>query len=390
MDFYVVLGVERSASSRDVKRAYRRLARRHHPDINPGDQEAEAFFRRVTEAYETLIDPERREEYDEHGHVRPVPDGAGVEFEGFDFSASAIGESASTFGDLFAEVFADSGAARAQETGGRGVDLHATLRLDFEDAMRGGTYEVTQTRVARCDACGGSGLRRVAESRCGSCAGTGQSRWTRGHMVFSRRCGQCGGTGRRRHRPCGVCRAEGVVSCTEAVAFRIPAGVTQGARIRVPGRGSTGRRGGATGDLYVTVAVDPHPILRREGDDLHLVLPVAIHEAALGARVEVPTLGGSARVRIPPGTQVGQQFRLRGRGAPSARSGAPGDLLVEVRIVLPRVLDERSKELMRELRQLHTEDVRERLRRDRPASRDTTRKRAADARQGNRTGVLHD
>ena len=358
MDFYVILGVERTASSSDVKRAYRRLARKHHPDINPGDQEAEAFFRRVSEAYNTLMDPERRQEYDEHGHVRPGSDGAGVEFEGFDFSVSATAESASTFGDLFADVFAEPGTGHAQETGVQGVDLHTALRLDFEDAMRGGTYEVTLTRVARCDACRGSGLRRVAESRCAGCAGTGQSRWTRGHMVFSRRCGQCGGTGRRRHGPCGVCRAEGVVSRTEAVAFRIPVGVTHGARIRVPGRGGTGRHGGATGDLYVTVAVDAHPLFRRVGDDLHLVVPVAVHEAALGARVEVPTIGGSTRVRIPPGTQSGQQFRLRGRGAPSPPSGAPGDLLVEVRIVLPRVLDERSKELMRELRRIHTEDVR--------------------------------
>ena len=358
MDFYVILGVERTASAIDVKRAYRRLARKHHPDINPGDQEAAAFFRRVSEAYKTLIDPERRQDYDEHGHMRPSPDGAGVEFEGFDFSVSHTGESASTFGDLFADVFGGAGGGRPQRTDTPGVDLHAALRLDFEDALRGGTYEVTLTRVARCDACRGSGVRRVAESRCVSCGGTGQSRWTRGHMVFSRRCGQCNGTGRRRHRACGVCRTEGVVSCTEAVAIRIPAGVSHGARIRVPGKGSTGRRGGTTGDLYVTVAVDSHPLFRREGDDLHLVVPVAVHEAALGARVEVPTIGRSAKVRIPPGTQSGQRFRLRGRGAPSPRGGQPGDLMVEVRIVLPRVLDERSKDLMRELRRIHTEDVR--------------------------------
>ena len=361
MDFYVILGVERTASAIDVKRAYRRLARKHHPDINPGDQEAAAFFRRVSEAYETLIDPERRQDYDVHGQMRSSHEGAAVdlvEFEGFDFSVSATGESASTFGDLFADVFAGSGGGRSQGTGTRGVDLHTALRLDFEDAMRGGTFEVTLTRVARCDACRGSGLRRVAESRCVSCGGTGQSRWTRGHMVFSRRCGQCGGTGRRRHRPCGVCRTEGVVSRTEAVALRIPAGVSDGARIRVPDKGSTGGRGGTTGDLYVTVAVDSHPLFRREGDDLHLVVPIAVHEAALGARVEVPTIDGSARVRIPPGTQSGQRFRLRGRGAPSPRGGQPGDLMVEIRIVLPRVLDERSKELMRELRRIHTEDVR--------------------------------
>ena len=361
MDFYVVLGVERTASASDVKRAYRRLARKHHPDINPGDREAEAFFRRVSEAYETLIDPARRQDYDQHGQVRPRPDGATVdvvEFEGFDFSVSSAGTAASSFGDLFADVFVESGTGRGRETVAQGVDLHAALRLDLEDAIRGGTYEVTLTRVAQCDACRGTGLRLAPESRCVSCAGTGQSRWTRGHMVFSRRCGQCGGTGRRRHHPCGVCRAEGVVSCTEAVALEIPAGVVHGARIRVPGRGSIGARGGPTGDLYVTVAVDPHPLFRREGDDLHLLVPVAVHEAALGARVEVPTLDGSARVRIPPGTQSGRRFRLRGRGAPSPRGGETGALIVEVQIVLPGVLDERSKELMREFRRLHTEDVR--------------------------------
>ena len=362
MDFYVILGVERSASARDVKRAYRRLARRYHPDINPGDSEAEAVFRRVSEAYETLADPERRQAYNEVGHVRPGADGVGVEFEGFDFSVSSTGESASTFGDLFADVFADSGVGRAQDTGTQGVDLHAALRLAFEDAMRGGTHEVTLTRVARCDACRGSGVRRVAESGCVTCGGTGQSRWARGHMVFSRRCGQCGGTGRRRHRPCGSCRADGVVSRSEAIALRIPAGVTDGARIRIPDKGSAGRRGGTTGDLYVTVAVDSHPLFRRDGDDLHLVVPVAVNEAALGARVEIPTVSGSARVRIPPGTQTGHRFRLRGRGAPSPVAGEPGDLVVEVRIVLPRVLDERSKELMREFGRIHTDDVRAGLR----------------------------
>ena len=361
MDFYVILGVDRTASAIDVKRAYRRLARKHHPDINPGDQEAEAFFRRVSEAYETLIDPERRQDYDVHGQMQTSPDGAAdplVEFEGFDFSVSSKGESASTFGDLFADVFANSGGARVQDTGTRGVDLHTTLRLDFQDAMRGGTYEVTLTRVVRCVACRGSGRRRVAESRCVSCSGTGQARWTRGHMVFSRRCRHCGGTGLRRYRPCDACRTEGVVSRTETVVFQMEAGVIDGARIRVSGKGSTEGRGGATGDLYVTVAVDPHPLFRREGDDLHIVVPVAVHEAALGAKVEVPTIEGSAKVRIPPGTQSGQRFRLRGRGAPSPRGGQPGDLMVEVRIVLPRVLDERSKNLMRELRRIHTEDVR--------------------------------
>jgi molecular chaperone DnaJ len=217
---------------------------------------------------------------------------------------------------------------------------------------------VTVSRVARCDACRGAGARRVAESRCRACAGTGQSRWTRGHMVFARKCGQCGGSGLRRYRPCGVCRAEGVVSRTEALDVRVPAGVAQGARLRVPEKGSVAGPGGAVGDLYVTVTVESHPLFRRDGDDLHLVIPVAVHEAALGARVEVPTIDGRARVRIPPGTQAGQRLRVSGKGAPSPLTGAPGDLIAEVRIVLPEVLDERSKTLMRQLAAAVTEDVR--------------------------------
>lgn len=360
MDLYVILGVERSASAGELKRAYRRLARKYHPDINPGDRETAAVFRRMTEAYETLMDPERRRDYDAHGLAASPPPEGDVAFEGFDFSgASARGDAPSSFGDLFAEVIAESGRRAPGEA--PAVDLHATLEITFEQAMRGGAHEVTVTRVAACDACGGGGARRVAESRCSSCAGAGHSRWMRGHMVFSRRCADCGGTGRRRHRPCGVCGAEGVLSRIEAIAVPVPAGVTDGTRLRVSGGGNAGRRGGPTGDLYVTVAVERHPLFRREGDDLHLVLPIAVHEAALGARVEVPTVAGRARMRIPPGAQSGQRFRLRDRGAPSPRTGAPGDLIVEVRIVLPRVLDERSKELMRQLAETSTEDVRDGL-----------------------------
>ncbi|MEE2635795.1 MAG: J domain-containing protein [Acidobacteriota bacterium] len=356
MDFYVILGVDRAASAIDVKRAYRRLARKYHPDINPGDREAAAFFRRVTEAYETLMDPDRRQDYDHHGPTLVEVKGGSVEFEGFDFSSSSTGAAASTFGDLFADVFAGSASVPSRD--GASVDLHATLPLDFEQAMRGGAYDVMVTRVASCDACRGTGARRVAEGPCAACAGSGQSRWTRGHMVFSRRCGQCAGTGRRRQRPCGACRTDGVVSRTESVSIGVPPGVLEGARVRVAGRGSVGRRGGAVGDLYVTIAVAPHPFFRRDGDDIHLELPVAVHEAALGTRVEIPTLGGPAKVRIPPGTQTGQRLRLRGRGAPSPRTGEPGDLMVEVKIVLPHVLDERSKELMRELAERSTDDVR--------------------------------
>ena len=355
MDFYVILGVDRAASNSDVRRAYRRLARKYHPDINPGDREAAALFRRVAEAYQTLSDPERRYHYDHHG-TTPAPASDGVEFEGFDFSVSSSGESASTFGDLFADVF--TGQVSGKGKGAQSVDLHVTLNLEFEQAIRGGEYEVTLTRVARCRACRGSGLRLVAESMCAGCSGTGQSRWTRGHMVFSRQCNHCDGTGRRRHSPCDLCRADGLVSRTEVVLVDLPAGIENGARVRVAGRGSVGHRAGLTGDLYVTVVTEPHAFFRRDGDDLHLLLPVAVQEAALGARVEVPTISDRVRLRIPPGSQSGQRFRLREQGVPSPRTGKPGDLIVEIQIVLPSVLDERSKELMRELAKIDNENVR--------------------------------
>ncbi len=361
MDFYVILGVDRSASANDVKRAYRRLARRYHPDINPGDQEAAAIFRRVTLAYETLMNPERRQDYDAHGERGDPPAVGEVQFQGFDFSVSPAGESASTFGDLFADIFARSATDAGEDSPSQAVDLHANLKIDFADAMRGGRHELTLTRVTRCHACGGSGARRVAESRCPACAGSGQSRWTRGHMVFSRACAQCGGSGRRRERPCSVCRTEGLVSRTETVGIQVPAGIADGTRLRIAGQGSSGRRNAATGDLCVTVAVAPHPLFERDGDDLQLVVPVAVHEAALGARVTVPTIDGQATVRVPSGTQSGQRFRLRDRGAPSPHTGKPGDLVISVRIVLPRMLDERSKELLREFGRINSEDVRAEL-----------------------------
>ncbi len=355
MEFYVILGVDQAASTADVKRAYRRLARKYHPDINPGDHEAEAFFRRVSEAYETLIDPDRRQDYDARGLLRETGSGAEVEFEGFDFSVSTTGEAASTFGGMIADVFADSNRAPVKNR--PRVDLHATLRLRFSHALNGGRYGVTGTRVVRCEVCEGTGSRRVADGPCTSCAGSGQDRWTRGHMVFSRQCEQCGGTGRGRQRPCGVCRTEGVVARSESVDVDVPAGIADGTRLRIAKKGSV-EPGGTLGDLYVTVAVEPHPLFTREGDNIHMVLPVAVHEAALGSRVEIPTISEPIRMRIPPGTQSGQRFRLRGRGATSPRTGEPGDFVVEVRLMLPRGLDERSKELIRELAEIGAEDIR--------------------------------
>jgi molecular chaperone DnaJ len=348
MDFYIVLGVPRTATVVDVKRAYRRLARRFHPDINPGDHVAAGRFKEITEAYETLSDPERRRRYDLLGY-QPEPVDASAGFEGFDFSASVHAVQHGTFGDLFAEVFRRE---RRSPRHARGADLHAVLRLAFDEALRGCEKRLTVTRQARCSACAGSGALRGPGSSCTQCQGTGQLRAARGHMVFTRVCPRCEGTGVVRFEPCRTCAGTGLHTRSESVVIRVPAGAHDGARMRIAELGHAGAGGGPPGDLYVTLQVFPDERFRWEGDDLHVVLPVAVHEAALGARIEIDTPDGPARMRVPPGTQSGQRFRLRGRGAPSPQ-GQRGDLVVETRIMLPPLLDERSKELLREFGAIH-------------------------------------
>ena len=358
MDFYLILGVERGASLADVKRAYKRLARKYHPDINPGDRQAAAQFRQIAEAYETLSDPDRRRGYDSAG---PSPSPANGDrtygFEGFDFSVTVGGTDAPTFGDLFGDVFRQRERDRA-DGAERGADLHQTLTVGFEEAIRGGPRSIAVTRQERCRTCGGIGRLNVTEARCLPCHGSGVVTSTRGHMIFSKACPHCGGTGRQRSAICPGCDGQQAETRTEALTINLPAGLRDGARIRIPGKGHAGRNGGETGDLFIGVQVQPHLVFRREGDDLHITVPVAVHEAALGAKIEVPALDGPARLRIPPGTQSGQTFRLRERGIPSARDGRRGDLVVEVRLALPRVLDERSKELLREFGRINHQDLR--------------------------------
>jgi molecular chaperone DnaJ len=356
MDFYIILGVERAAHVNDIKRAYKRLARRYHPDINPGDRMAEAHFRQIAEAYETLIDPERRRQYDARGHAAGPVEPPTYGFEGFDFSATVSGDAASTFGDLFADVIRQRDA-RQEAASARGADLHQAIDVSFEDAMRGGQRSVAVTRQERCRTCHGLGRLRVGESRCTACHGSGVVKSARGHMVFSRPCAQCGGGGRERQTLCTACDGRQVEMRAETLTLDLPGGLADGTRIRVPGKGHVGRDGGENGDLYITVHVQPHPVFHRDGDDLHVVVPVAVHEAALGAKIDVPTLEGTTKLKVPPGTQSGQRFRLRERGAPSAH-GRRGDLIIEARLVLPTLLDERSKELLREFGRINSGDVR--------------------------------
>jgi molecular chaperone DnaJ len=358
VDLYVILGLERGATLADVKRAYKRLARKYHPDINPGDRMAAAQFRQIAEAYATLSDPDRRRCYDTTGTIIGRTEEQTFGFEGFDFSVTVSGAEAPTFGDLFADVLFQREARRQESTALRGADLHQSIALSFETAMRGTEWAVSVTRHEHCRTCKGLGRLHVAETRCPHCHGGGVVKSARGHMVFSKPCATCSGSGHLRYARCPACAGQQVEVRTETLTIQVPPGLADGARIRVSGKGHAGRDGGEPGDLYVTVHVQPHTLFRREGDDIHVTVPVAIHEAALGAKVDVPSIEGSARLRVPPGTQSGQRFRLRERGVPSARDGRRGDLVVEVRLVLPAVLDERSKELLREFGRINHEDVR--------------------------------
>lgn len=359
MDLYELIGVSRDAGPGEIKRAYRRLARRYHPDINPGDRAAAVRFRIVADAYQILADPDRRRQYDACGLTGVVLEGrATFGFEGFDFSEESVrAASASTFGDLFADVIQET-VGRVAEGAASGEDLHLSVPLGFEDAVRGADITVPVIRREACGACGGTGTVPVAENTCPACRGAGTIRSARGHMVFAKTCGRCAGTGRQRHAACAACSGAGVEARSETVSLRIPAGVADGDRLRVAGFGHAGVRGGEPGDLYVTVRIEAHPLFRREGDDLHLTVPIGIHEAALGTRFEIPTFDGPVRLRVPPGTQTGQRLRLHERGVPSRRDGRRGDLVVEFRIVLPAVLDERSKELLRAFGQINVDDVR--------------------------------
>jgi molecular chaperone DnaJ len=351
MDLYVALGLGRSASLGDIRRAYRRLARRYHPEVNPGDDEAEALFRRIVEAYETLSHPDKRRVYDSGAApeaARPAPEEvAAFAFEGFDFTARVQGEAASTFGDLFADVVRAAAASVSDQD--RGADLHADLRIPFAAVVDGVTARFAVTRRGRCGGCAGEGRLEAPGVPCPECGGTGTVRTARGHMVFRKACTRCEGTGAASFVPCPACAGAGVAMRTESLAVHVPAGVHDGERLCLTGEGNAGAHGAAPGDLYVTMHVEPDPRFHRDGDDVHIDVPLAIHEAAFGARLEVPSPTGPCRLRVPPGTQSGQQFRVREHGLPSPRTGRTGDLVATVRLVLPPTNDEHTRTLIRAL-----------------------------------------
>jgi molecular chaperone DnaJ len=359
-DLYVILEITRKASVNDIKRAFRKLARRYHPDINPGDRQAEERFKRITEAYDILSDPPKREFYDVNGFytdgvLESTQGGAGwgFRFQGFNFSRS---------GDLdFSDIFGHTSRPE-KRVPERGTDVEHGVSISFDESLRGLEAQIALLRMDSCEKCRGTGQATGSlESACLLCAGTGKNTRTKGHLQFAVTCAECGGTGRS-ILLCTDCGGEGRVSRRESLDVYLPPGVNSGSRVRVPGKGHAGRFGGSAGDLYVAVNVAEHPFFRRIGDNIHCSIPLTITEAALGTKIEVPTIDGPAVVRIPPGTQGGQTLRMRGRGAPSLLiPGMRGDQYVEVKVIVPRVADERSKQILKELAKLNPDDVRAKL-----------------------------
>ncbi len=374
-DYYATLGVERSSKPEQIRKAYRRLARKFHPDVNPGNKTAEEKFKQLQEAYEVLSDEKKRQIYDQYGfysdnlppggHGAAASPGAGApgfDFSGFDFSDYGGGEEKSGFGssfrDLFSQVFSRRRGEESEPEGAaRGEDIEHHLHLGFWDAIRGTQVRITVARAEACGVCRGTGVAIGAPVVCVACGGTGKATRQAGAMRFALTCPQCGGTGQQRRR-CAACRGEGHLRRPETFDVRIPPGVDTGSRVRVPGKGNAGAGGGTAGDLYIITDVEPHPLFERKGDNIYVKLPVTVTEAALGAKVEVPTLDGSTTIKIPPGTQSGQKLRLREKGAPSLRASARGDQFVEVQVMVPKVADERTKEILRELARLNPEDPR--------------------------------
>jgi molecular chaperone DnaJ len=349
-DYYNLLGVARTASADDIKKAYRRLARRHHPDVNPGDQESEERFKQISEAFEILSDPKKREIYDRFGHYSEQA--AANAGSGFDFSNFG----AANFRDIFSEIFSSiRSPSLSRKQAARGTDVEYALALSFEEAMHGLTVNVDVERDESCTTCKGTGEASGAQVNCTACHGTGQQSRMLGGAT---RCAECAGSGKV-PSPCGVCRGASVALHRETVAVRIPAGVETGSRVRLAGKGNAGVFGGPTGDLYVITNVSDHPYFKRRGDNIHCTVPVTVPEAALGAKIEVPTIDGKALLRIPPGTQSGQKFRLRERGVPSLRAGGVrGDQYVEVKITLPKVISEETKELLHQYARHNLENPR--------------------------------
>lgn len=340
-DYYEVLGVGRDASEREIKKAYKRLAMKFHPDRNPGDKAAEASFKEVKEAYEILTDSDKKAAYDQFGHAGVDPNRGGGGFGG-----------GADFGDVFGDVFGDifgGGRRGGQRQAARGSDLRYNLELSLEEAVRGLTKELRIPTLATCELCDGSGAKKGSSpTTCGTCHGQGQVQMRQGFFAVQQACPTCHGRGKIIKDPCGKCHGEGRVEKSKTLSVKIPAGVDTGDRIRLSGEGEAGEFGAPPGDLYVQVTVREHAIFVRDGNNLYCEVPISFSTAALGGEIEVPTLDGKVNLKIPSETQTGRMFRLRGKGVKSVRSHAVGDLLCKVVMETPVNLSDKQKELLRE------------------------------------------
>ena len=378
-DYYQILGLKKGAKPDEIKKSYRRLARKYHPDVNPNDKTAEDKFKEVQEAYDILSDEKKRKVFDKFGQYSDNLDpdspfasgaGAGSGAAGFDFSGfqwdtgSTSTGGGSSFRDIFSDLFggAGGGTRTAPEPPRplpkRGRDIEIPLALSFEEAFSGLTTNITVNRSEQCSRCQGAGDTGGPVITCPTCKGTGQVMKTGGRLQFAQGCPDCEGTGRRR-TPCSLCNGKGTTPKTEQVKIRIPAGVDTGSRVRIPKKGHGGRLGAEPGDLFILTNVGKHKFLERKGDNIYITAPITVPEAALGAKIEVPTVEGKAQLRIPPGTESGQKFRLRERGFPSLRNPSlRGDQFIEVKITLPKVISEETKEILKQFEKANSDNPR--------------------------------
>jgi molecular chaperone DnaJ len=347
-DYYEVLGVQRGASPDEVKAAYRKLAFQWHPDKNPGNKEAEEKFKEASEAYAVLSDADKRARYDQFGFG-----GVGANpFEGFGFSGASIND---IFGDIFGEIFGGGRGRRSAVN--RGEDLRFNLEVGFEEAAFGTEAQVKIPRPRRCEECSGSGARKGTGPRaCPTCGGTGEQRYTQGFFSVSRPCAQCGGAGRVISDPCPKCRGRGKVEAEAMLTVKVPPGVDTGTRLRLSGEGEPGEHGGPSGDLFVVLHVREHPLFQREDSDILCEMPISFVEASLGASVDVPTLDGKLKMKIPQGTQSGKIFRLRGKGIPDLNGRGRGDQHVRVVVETPTNLSKEQKRLLEEFAAISSPD----------------------------------
>ncbi|MDP2829877.1 MAG: molecular chaperone DnaJ [Sulfuricellaceae bacterium] len=349
-DFYEILGVNRDASDDELKKAYRKLAMKYHPDRNPDNPKAEEHFKEAKEAYEILSDAGKRTAYDQYGH-------AGVDPQAGMGGAGGASGFADAFGDIFGDIFGGAGGRGGHSNVYRGADLRYNLEISLEDAARGAETKIRIPTMEKCGTCSGSGAKPGTQPvTCTTCGGHGQVRMQQGFFSIQQTCPKCHGSGKMVQSPCGICQGSGRVKQHKTLVVKIPSGVDEGDRIRLSGEGEDGVNGGPSGDLYVVIQIKPHGVFQRDHDDLHCEMPISFTDAALGGEIEIPTLDGHAKLKIPAETQSGKIFRLRGKGIKGVRSQHHGDLMCHVMVETPVNLTDRQKELLMELETLNQAD----------------------------------